>query len=309
MPPFPSSPFHPAAPDATVADPGRRALLAGAVGIALGAPALLGASDARADARAEARTEALAEPFAIGVPSAAPLREDARQSAERRFAAALNGPVRVRRFASAARLVDAAAVGGLDLAVHTALSFATVRALCGCSDPLLRPVAMDGTAGLRAVLIVRADGPRRLADLLDGTILGAAPGTVAGEVVRRGAAADAGHALRFTGDAPDVAVARFGAGGGLALAGHERVDADGGALGGTLERLGDARVLWRSRPIWHGPLALSAGAAASREAVTAALLALAPGQSALDGLGLGRVRGFVAARADDYAPLVRLLRT
>ena len=262
------------------------------------------------------RAASAAEPFRIGVPSPVPLPDAARDAVERRFAHALGIPVRLRRFAGAARLVDAAAAGTLDLSIHTALSFATVQSLCRCADPLLRPVAHDGTAGLRAVVIVRDDGPRTLSGLEDGAILGAASGTVAGEVVRRGLSADAARTLRFAGEAPDAALSRFLAGGGIALAGHERIGADGSTLGGTMRRLAEAtadgspvpRLLWRSRPIWHGPLALGADAAGRRDAVMAALLGLSPGAPAMAGLGLGRVRGFAAARAEDYAPLVRLLR-
>lgn len=292
------------------ARPTRRAALAGLVAVAVPlvpAPAL-------------ARRLVAREPFAIGVLSRAVLPEAAREAAMARFERALARPVRLRRFAEGARLVDAASAGRLDLTVHTALSFAAVRGLCGCTRPLLRPLAADGTAGLRAVLIVRGDGPTSLAELggaaAPSAVLGAAPGTVAGEMARRGASADAKAPLSFAGEAPDAALSRFMAGGGLALAGHERVDAGGHALGGTLERLGGTdgtgggfRVLWRSRPVWHGPLALSARAEPMADAVTGALLALSPGSPALAGLGLGRVGGFVAAGREDYAALAALLRT
>ena len=290
--------------DTARSGPSRRTLLVGAL-----------AASAAFPAPALARRLVGREPFTIGVLAPGILPESAREATASRMERAVARPVRLRRFGSAARLVDAAAGGRVDLAVHTALSYASTAGLCGCSAPLLRPVASDGTAGLRAVLIVRGRGPTGLGDLPGASsgkgaaILGAAPGTVAGEVVRRGVAADAGRSLPFAGEAPDAALSRFMAGGGVALAGHERVDADGAALGGTLERLGGGyRVLWRSRPVWHGPLALSARADPLADRVTGALLALAPGSAALAGLGLGRVRGFTAATADDYAPLVALLR-
>lgn len=290
----------------------RRAVLVG-LGAALALPAL--------PRPALARRLVGREPFTIGVLTPGVLPEHAREAAASAMERAVARPVRLRRFGGAARLVDAAAGARLDLAVHTALSYASTTGLCGgCSTPLLRPVAADGTVGLRAVLIVRGGGPEALSDLPgrgpdaaeadpDAVILGAAPGTVTGEVVRRGVAADAGRALAFAGESPDVALSRFMGGGGVALAGHERVDVGGDTLGGTLERLGPGhRVLWRSRPVWHGPLALAARSAALADAVTGALLSLAPGSAALAGLGLGRVRGFAAAAPRDYAPLVALLR-
>ena len=298
-------------------DPRRRAALGfGALGIvgALAAARLLsGAADPAISALAPpAPLVPAREPFRIGVPSANPIPAEAAAATEAHFRGALGQPVQLRRFASAARLVDAASAGGIDLAVHTALSFAAVRSLCDCAAPLLRPVAADGTVGLRAVVIVRDNGPGTMDDLAGATVLGAAMGTVAGEIARHGVRAATGRSLRFAGEAPDVALSRFVAGGGAALAGHERIDATGAALGGTMERLGaagvPARVLWRSGPVWHGPLALGRTAAATRDATTAALLALAPGSPALAGLGLGRVNGFVAARSADYLPMVRLLR-
>ena len=305
----------------------RRAALASLALAAIAAPPLA--------APALARRLVGREPFTIGVLAPGVLPESAREATASRLERAVARPVRLRRFGGAARLVDAAAGGRIDLAVHTALSYASTAGLCDCSTPILRPVASDGTAGLRAVLIVRERGPNGLDALpgaspgdetagdgsrndgsrnidageIDAAILGAAPGTVAGEVVRRGVAADAGRALRFAGDSPDAALSRFMAGGGAALAGHERVGVNGNTLGGTLARLGPGhRVLWRSRPVWHGPLALSARAAPLSDRVTGALIALTPGSAALAGLGLGRVKGFAAARSADYAPLVALLR-
>ena len=298
----------------------RRAALTGALGLAGAAPLAL-ATPALLVTPALAQRLVAREPFIVGVLAPGVLAQSAREATASRLERAVSRPVRLRRFGGAARLVDAAAGGRVDLAVHTALTYASTVGLCGCSAPLLRPVAADGTAGLRAVLIVRDGGPTDLDALpgqdegegaSDAAILGAAPGTVAGEVVRRGVTADAGRALHFAGEAPGAALSRFMAGGGVALAGDERVGTDGTALkgsGGTLDRLGPGhRVLWRSRPVWHGPLALSARAEALSDRVTGALIALPPGSAALAGLGLGRVKGFAAAAPEDYAPLVALLR-
>ena len=282
-------------------NPSRRAFLRGGATLPLSlvaAPALaqgLGAPDAA--------------PFPIATLAPVPPTDRAVAAAQRAFERALSRPVSVRNYRDGVRLVDAAASGRGDISVHTALTYAATASLCGCAIPVLRPISRDGAAGMRAIIIVRRDGPaRQLTDLAGRALLGATRGSVAGEVVRRGLPA-VREAIVF--DEERGALARFRDGEGVALAGFERIDRDGAAIGGTLARLEPERhaVLWRSFPVWHGPVCVAAGVdPALRRRIVGELVALRVGGQALAGLGLGGIRGFVAAEAEDYTPLVTLLR-
>ena len=230
----------------------------------------------------------------------------ARERARKAFERELLRPVAMRHFRSGPRLIDAVASGGIDCAVHTSLTFAATLSLCDCAVPILRPVGKDGTAGLRALLLVRNEGPRALDDLASGLILGAKGGTVAGEVARAALLRRFGATnAPFYDDAGD-ATARFRNGEGMALFAVERIDANGDSLD-TGRRW---RTLWRSFPLWHGPIAVSRQIddGALRQRLLGALLVMRPGEPPLQGLGLGRISSLVGARSEDYAPLVTLLR-
>ena len=292
------------------ADRTRRAVLRVGLGAAaLAAPLLV--PDARALAAPAGTPPRMPrEIFHVGV--LAPSRPDARalDAAKRRLERAVARPVAVRPFADGARLVDAVLSGRAHCAVHTVLTYLAADLVCGCALPVLRPVARDRTAGMRAVVAVRREGPVRSLEALDGrAVLGAGEGTVAGEVVRRGLPRGSMPIFPAARDA----LARFARGEGDALVLDEAVDASGEAVRPALARLPDAGaaydVLWRSRPIWHGPVTLDASLPARlRERLTGEMAALRPGEPALTGLGLGRVRGFVPASREDYAPLAALLR-
>ena len=248
--------------------------------------------------------------FTVAALSPVPVPEAALEATRASFERALSRPVAVRHYRSGARLVDAVVSDRARCAVHTSLTFAASSLVCSCAEPVLRPVARDGTAGQRAVLIVRRDGPvRALADLAGREVLGAETGSVTGEVLRGALAVEA----RYDGRSMAAAPARFTEGEGDALAGYERIDRDGTAIGGTLERLagGEERyaVLWRSFPLWHGPITVASDLTASlRDRLVAEMVSLRPGGPAMTGLGLGNVRTLVAASAEEYAPLLALLQ-
>ena len=143
-------------------------------------------------------------------------RDRARKAFERELAR----PVRMQHFTSGARLADAASAGNLHCAVHSSLTFAATALACRCSLPVLRPISMDGAAGVRAVVLVRDDGDIGGIDELSGRIaLGAKRGSIAGEVARSALADRFGPAAApFHDDAGD-AIARFNAGEGDAATG------------------------------------------------------------------------------------------
>lgn len=84
--------------------------------------------------------------------TADPVRLEAIRSA---YASALGISVEIVRFPNYSALIDAHASARVAYAIHTARSFAATEAVCGCIRALRRPVASDGTAGFRSVLVVR----------------------------------------------------------------------------------------------------------------------------------------------------------
>lgn len=286
----------------------RRVLLGAAALGALAGDATLPVLGPR-PALARSPLDPAAAPFPIAMLSPEPPSEAALAATRKAFERALSRPVSLRHYREGARLVDAAASGRGDVSVHTALTYAATALLCGCAVPVLRPTSRDGTAGMRAVVIARRDGTvRQLNDLAGRELLGATERNVAGQVVRRGLP-NVRKAIRF--DGADRGLARYMAGEGAALVGFERIDRDGSPTGGTMDRLdpGGHGVLWRSFPVWHGPVCVAASVdPALRRRIVGELVALRVGGRALTGLGLGGIGGFVAADAKDYAPLVALLR-
>ena len=246
-------------------------------------------------------------PFTFATLAASAPPPFAQERARKAFERELLRPVALRHFRSGPRLIDAIASGGVDGAVHTSLTFAASSALCECSVPILRPVAKDGTAGLRALLLVRDEGPRSLDDLASRLVLGTKAGTVAGEVARTALVRRFGVGRAPFHDDDGDAAERFEKGEGAALFATERIDANGDSL----ETGRRWRTLWRSFPLWHGPIAVSreVNDGALRQRLLGALLVMRPGDPPLQGLGLGRISSLVGARPEDYAPLVTLLRS
>ena len=292
-----------------VASPARRAVLRG---LAVAPLAALTVRKANAQARSSRPVQDDADFVVATLGPRRPAEFDT-ERARRAFERELARPVRMQHFTSGARLADAASAGNLHCAVHTSLTFAATALACRCALPVLRPISLDGAAGVRAVVLVRQDsGFARIGDLAGRVALGAKRGTVAGEVARSALSARFGPAAApFHDDAGDP-IARFDAGEGDALVGFERIDAKGQALDGTTAFLkADVRVVWRSFPVWHGPVALSASGTVTRvmgEKAVAALATMRPGGPELRGMGLGRVRNLTAASFDEYAPLLRVVR-
>lgn len=288
----------------------RRAALRAVVGGALAGSAVIASPGIASAQRSGDDT------FIVGTLATARPPKWAREALERALAKAVGRNVAVRHFHRGQRLVDASASGVVHCAVHTALTFATVSALCGCAVPILRPVASNGTAGVRATLIVRKGRGSGVVDLSGATILGAQRGTVIGEIARRGLTARFAEGMGpVFGTVEGEAATRFLDGAGDALIGYETVDLRGGKTGGTLDTFGslaeNAQVIWRSFPVWHGPIALSAKGGVTRsvgERLLEELIALPPRGAEMTGLGLGRVSMLVGAERKDYETLVNVLR-
>lgn len=72
------------------------------------------------------------------------------------YAAALGMPVEIIQSKDFPSLIDAHASSRIEYAVYTAEAYAASALACECVEPLAAPVAQDGSAGVRAVLITDA---------------------------------------------------------------------------------------------------------------------------------------------------------
>ena len=255
------------------------------------------------------------QPFTVGLLGTREPPSLATKTLRRVLERAVARAVAFETFTDGERLVEAAATGRVALSVHTALTYAAARVACDCLVPLVRPITPDGQAGLRAVVLARRGGTlRRTDDLAGATVLGGSDGSIPARVARIGLR----HRLRglaaplFIGTGARVDVRRFAAGAGDALIGHQIVDRFGGAIAGhgtaaKLDNKGDYTVLWRSGPIWHGPVALHRSHAALAGRVREALLSAPSAGAETIGLGLGRV-SLDPARSEEYDLLPLLLR-
>lgn len=79
---------------------------------------------------------------------------------EQAYSQALGLPVEIIRFPNLAALIDAQASARVKYAIHTAMSYAATEVVCGCVQPLRRPVGADGTSGFRSVLVMRQNPDR-----------------------------------------------------------------------------------------------------------------------------------------------------
>lgn len=237
-------------------------------------------------------------------------------------------PVELVPATTMATLIEAESSGRVQYAILSAGAYAATSEICKCVEPLVLPAAMDGSRGFHAILLARADGPIRKLEDTDGArlALGAAD-SVAGRLVPLKEFAAAGidpsshFAALYESPGPvdavralldgraDVALAWS------SLAGDAATGYSFGPLttmvaGGALS-MDQVRIVWQSALIPFGPHAVRTDMPAEektalRDALTA-LAAEAPDiLDAVDGSAYGG-GGFVAASAEDYAPLMALV--
>lgn len=100
------------------------------------------------------------------------------------LAARLEIPVELQIFRKGQELVDAAAHRAIDYGVYTAATYAAAWRSCGCIEPIGAPRSIDGTAGVRSILVVRGDSPYLKATDLQGRSLAmAGQGSIAGHMI------------------------------------------------------------------------------------------------------------------------------
>lgn len=243
------------------------------------------------------------QPFRVGMVS--PPGENFSRI-ERAFAAALGMRVEIVVVPGYAELIEAQIGRRIDYALYSAPAYAAAAIRCECLRPLAAPLAADGAAGLRSVLIVR-----RRTDALRGAPLRVAVGPgdslatrLAPLALWEGAAAARAQGLLVEAASAGEAEAMFLRGevdgffGWVPARGN---DDDPASAGGSMARLraagldrGDYEAGWLSPLLPHGPHAVRDDM--PEERVAAILSALLRGG------------GFATVSADDYAATVRALR-
>jgi phosphonate transport system substrate-binding protein len=182
-------------------------------------------------------------------------------------------PVELQTFSNGQDLVEAVAHHKLDYAIFTAATYAAAWRTCGCVEPVVAAKSIDGTAGVKSILVVRGDSPyQKPADLQGKTLVASDPRSVASRLVpfselkaegfdpatlftRIDTVADPDAALLALLDRrADAAVAWS------TLEGEEGEGYDRGALHDLVSRhlldMHAIRIIWRSSLIPNGPHAV-----------------------------------------------------
>jgi phosphonate transport system substrate-binding protein len=135
--------------------------------------------------------------------------------------------VEIQIFQTGQELVDAAQQRRIDYGVYTASTYAAAWRQCGCIEPLVAAKSVDGTAGVRSILVVRNDGGlKSVADLKGKTLAASPEPSIAGRLVPF-------SELTATGSDPQTLFARIDT-----VAGPEA------ALTALLDRTVDAALVW-----------------------------------------------------------------
>jgi phosphonate transport system substrate-binding protein len=237
-------------------------------------------------------------------------------------------PVELVPATTMATLVEAESSGRVQYAILTASAYAATSEICKCVEPLVLPAAMDGSRGFHAILLARSDSAyRKLEDTGGARLALGAADSVAGSLLPLKEFAAAGidpakhFAALYQSPGPaDAIQALLDGRADVALAWSSLAgDAAGGysfgplatmVANGTLS-MDQVRIVWQSPLIPFGPHAVRADMAAEektalRDALTAMAAEAPDTLDAVDRSAYGG-GGFVAASADDYAPLMALV--
>ncbi|MEX0852505.1 MAG: phosphate/phosphite/phosphonate ABC transporter substrate-binding protein [Bauldia sp.] len=237
-------------------------------------------------------------------------------------------PVELVAATDYATLIDAQATDRTQYAIHSAASYVTAAAACGCIEPLALPSAFDGTPGFYAILLARADGTiASLADAGGARLAVAGQDSVAGRLVPLRLFADQGidAATYFSAivetDGPQAAIAALLTGAADLAVGWSSLSGDGtaGYSFGVLASLVRAgalsmdlvRIVWQSPLVPFGPHAVRSDLPVELKAGLVEALTAMAGQApeALDAVDRSSIGGggFVAVGADAYVVVERLL--
>lgn len=135
--------------------------------------------------------------------------------------------VEIQTFPTGQDLVDATRQRRIDYGIYTASTYAAAWRECGCIEPLVAAKSLDGTAGVRSILVVRNDGGLKTLADLKGKALAASPEpSIAGRLVPF-------SEMSAAGSDPSTHFARI-----------ETVAGPEAAMAALLDRTVDAALVW-----------------------------------------------------------------
>lgn len=223
---------------------------------------------------------------------------------EQAFSEATGLPTQIFVARDYAALIDAQANGRIDYGVYSATAYATARLACGCVEPIAAPIGIDGSTGMRAILIERKDRAETTG----------AVAAVTGDVTTWLAAAQPGGQVpdrtRVEAGTASQAEALFVSGEVDGIIGWIPLQPGSPPGGGSLSRLADAGVAavdldvtWQSEPLRYGPHAVRSDMPGEiRSVLVRFLLGFRDAQpDVLQHLEPLRQGGFVQVSDADYA--------
>ncbi len=260
-------------------------------------------------------------PFRIGI---IPRGDSARflkylEPVQRGLADVLGKPVEILPMATFSAMIDAHTLRRIDLGFYSSSAFATANRLCRCLEPLVVPLAVDGTSSYYALVVTRqGSGLRELADLEGKRIATSSFDSVAGYRVQMASMIRAGidvgtffgevnsvgssvEALRHVRDGLADAAFIWSSMSGEQSAGYTR-----GPLAYLVRsreiEMSEISIVWQSKPIAHAPVAVSKSLPAQeRETVRTFLLAMPESDTATyDFLDVYYGGGYKAAEIADF---------
>jgi phosphonate transport system substrate-binding protein len=260
-------------------------------------------------------------PFRIGiVPRGDPERFVKRlQPMQEGLSDLLDRPVEILPMSTYSAMINAHTLRRIDLGFYSASAFVAADRICRCVDPLVLPMADDGTSAYYAIIVARQDSAIRAVADLEGRKIaatsadsiagyriqmasliseGVEPATFFSEVEMVGSATDA--LLHVRDGLADAAFVWSSMTGGQA-SGYSRGPLAYLVGAGEID-MADLAIIWQSKPIAHAPVVvLKSLTAAERDVVRTYLLALPESDTATyDLLDVHYGGGFKAAEISDF---------
>jgi phosphonate transport system substrate-binding protein len=222
-------------------------------------------------------------------------------------------------------LIDAQVSSRIDYAIYTASAYASAYRRCECVEPLVAPTGVDGSIGIRSVLIARNTSLGSPEDLAGRRIALPPPDSIAGHQLPLAAFRPGGSPLSgaesffVKADSAEAAEAMLAEGSVDALFGWAPAAGPGSPEieGGTMARLVAAgvdrsrlAVLWRSDILRYGPHAVSTSLDPEpKRRLKAFLTGLREADPDLyERLEARHLGGFAAASQADYATALDMVR-
>ncbi len=222
-------------------------------------------------------------------------------------------------------LIEAHRASRIEYAVYSASAFSAAWLLCKCVTPIAAPVATDGSARFRSVLIARTSAARSLDDLKDTTILVPGRDSFSGFMFPQDRLARDGIEMEARGwelrdmQSMDAALEAFTAGEADAIFGWQGEEpsfnpADAAPQLDTLDRVSaagaDVNVIWESPSVPYGPHAIRSGIAQeAKELILPFLTGLInDNPEAYEAVETRHTGGFQPVDHKDYKPVIDALR-